>query len=132
MSLQLPRELSSPAHAGYLPTSLSFHQHLLPGKQHITYLFCPNVCVYTIWLVQKFILYKSHAIIKTEIEPEENLEKSNYKVVSSGREKLRIKAIFNITRLDTRLPKLRAGGQGLYLRSPDHLGRSREVLVIKS
>ena len=75
MSLQLPRELSSPAHAGYLPTSLSFHQHLLPGKQHFTYLFCSNVCVYTIWLVQQFILYKYHAIIKTEIEPEENLEK---------------------------------------------------------
>ena len=36
------------------------------------------------------------------------------------------------TRPDTRLPKSRAGGQGLYLRSPDHLGRSREVKVIKS
>ena len=31
------------------------------------------------------------------------------------------------TRLDTRLPKSRAGGQGPYLRSLDHLGRSSEV-----
>ena len=31
------------------------------------------------------------------------------------------------TRPDTRLPKSRAGGQGPYLRSPDHLGRSSEV-----
>ena len=29
--------------------------------------------------------------------------------------------------LDTRLPKLGAGGQGLYLRSLDHLGRGSEV-----
>ena len=28
------------------------------------------------------------------------------------------------TRPDTRLPKSRAGGQGPYLSSPDHLGRS--------
>ena len=33
---------------------------------------------------------------------------------------------------DTRLPKSRAGGQGPYLRSPDHLGRSSEVKEIKS
>ena len=36
------------------------------------------------------------------------------------------------TRPDTRLPKSRAGGQGPYLRSPDHLGGSSEVRVIKS
>ena len=30
------------------------------------------------------------------------------------------------TRPDTRLPQSRAGGQGLYLRSLDHLGRSSE------
>ena len=36
------------------------------------------------------------------------------------------------TRPDTRLPKSRAGGQGLYLRSSDHLGRSSEVEEIKS
>ena len=36
------------------------------------------------------------------------------------------------TRPDTRLPKSRAGGQGPYLRSPDNLGRSREVKEIKS
>ena len=36
------------------------------------------------------------------------------------------------TRPDTRLPKSRAGGQGPYLRSPDHLGRSSEVKVIKT
>ena len=36
------------------------------------------------------------------------------------------------TRLDTRLPKLRAGRQGPYRRSPDHLGRSSEVEEIKS
>ena len=38
----------------------------------------------------------------------------------------------NKTRPDTRLPKSRAGGQGPYLRSPDHLGRSSEVKKIKS
>ena len=36
------------------------------------------------------------------------------------------------TRPDTRLRKSRAGGQGPYLRSPNHLGRSREVKEIKS
>ena len=36
------------------------------------------------------------------------------------------------TRPDTRLPKSRAGGQGPYLRSLDHLGRSSEVKEIKS
>ena len=36
------------------------------------------------------------------------------------------------TRPDTRLPKLRAGRQGPYLRSLDHLGRSSEVKEIKS
>ena len=36
------------------------------------------------------------------------------------------------TRPDTRLPKSRAGGQGPYLRAPDHLGRSSEVKEIKS
>ena len=40
--------------------------------------------------------------------------------------------IFERTRPDTRLPKSRAGGQGPYLRSPDHLGRSSEVEKIKS
>ena len=30
----------------------------------------------------------------------------------------------NTTRPDTRLPQSRAGGQGPYLRSPEHLGRS--------
>ena len=37
-----------------------------------------------------------------------------------------------LTRPDTRLPKSRAGGQGLYLRSLDHLGRSSGVKKIKS
>ena len=36
------------------------------------------------------------------------------------------------TRPDTRLLKSRAGGQGPYLRSPDHLGRSSEVKEIQS
>ena len=31
------------------------------------------------------------------------------------------------TRLDTQLPQSRVGGQGLYLRSLNHLGRSSEV-----
>ena len=31
------------------------------------------------------------------------------------------------TRLDTRLPQLRAGGQGPYLRSLEHLGRSDDA-----
>ena len=35
------------------------------------------------------------------------------------------------SRLDTRLPKSRAGGQGPYLRSLDYLGRS-EVIEVKS
>ena len=33
----------------------------------------------------------------------------------------------DVTRPDTRLPQSRAGGQGPYLRSPEHLGRSRMV-----
>ena len=37
-----------------------------------------------------------------------------------------------VTRPDTRLRKSRAGGQGPYLRSLDHLGRSSEVLKVKS
>ena len=36
-------------------------------------------------------------------------------------------SFFSKTGLDTRLPKLRAGGQGPYLRSEDHLGRSNKV-----
>ena len=32
----------------------------------------------------------------------------------------------------TRLPKSRVGGEGPYLRAPDHLGRSIEVKEIKS
>ena len=35
--------------------------------------------------------------------------------------------IYLETRLDTWLPKSRAGGQGSYLRSLDHLGRSSGV-----
>ena len=38
----------------------------------------------------------------------------------------------DLTRPDTRLPKSRGGGQGPYLRSPDHLGKSSEVEKIKS
>ena len=36
------------------------------------------------------------------------------------------------TRLDTRLPQSRAGGQGPYLRSIDHLGRSSEAKDCKN
>ena len=39
--------------------------------------------------------------------------------------------IYLETRPDTRLPKSRAGGQGLYLRSLDHLGRSSEHCAFK-
>ena len=35
------------------------------------------------------------------------------------------------TRPDTRLPQSLAGAQGPYFRSPDHLGRSSEVKIIK-
>ena len=35
--------------------------------------------------------------------------------------------MLDLTRPDTRLPKSRAGGQGPYLRSLDHLGGSSEV-----
>ena len=45
---------------------------------------------------------------------------------------LAVKSLSTKTRPDTRLPKSRAGGQGPYLRSPDHLGRSSEVKEIKS
>ena len=38
----------------------------------------------------------------------------------------------NQTKLETWLPKLRVGGQGLYLRSLDHLGRSSEVKEMNS
>ena len=43
-----------------------------------------------------------------------------------------VKVDLIITRPDTRLPQSRAGGQGPYLRSLDHLGRSSEVKEIKS
>ena len=36
------------------------------------------------------------------------------------------------TRPDTRLPQSRAGGQGLYLRSLNHLGRSGEAKDCKN
>ena len=36
------------------------------------------------------------------------------------------------TRPDTRLPQSRAGGQGLYLTSLDHLGRSSEAIDCKN
>ena len=36
------------------------------------------------------------------------------------------------TRLDTRLPQSRAGGQGPYLRSPEHLGRSGKAKKLKN
>ena len=36
-------------------------------------------------------------------------------------------AVDTKTRPDTRLPKSCVGGQGPYLRSPDHLGGSSEV-----
>ena len=39
----------------------------------------------------------------------------------------RVKLICMQTRLDTRLPQSRAGGQGPYFRSLDHLGRSSEA-----
>ena len=37
-----------------------------------------------------------------------------------------------ITRPDTRLPKSRAGGRGLYLKSLDHLGRNSEAKDAKN
>ena len=36
------------------------------------------------------------------------------------------------TRPDTRLPQSRAGGQGPYLRSPEHLGRSGKAKKLKN
>ena len=45
---------------------------------------------------------------------------------------LRFALTLKKTRPDTRLPKSRAGRQGPYLRSPDHLGKSSEVKKIKS
>ena len=43
-----------------------------------------------------------------------------------------VSAFVRIPRPDTRLPKSRAGGQGPYSRSPDHLSRSSEVKEVKS
>ena len=43
-----------------------------------------------------------------------------------------VSAFVRIPRPDTRLPKSRAGGQGPYSRSPDHLSRSSEVKDVKS
>ena len=40
-----------------------------------------------------------------------------------------LKVKISITRPDARLPKSRAGEQGPYLRSLDHLGRSSEIKV---
>ena len=41
-------------------------------------------------------------------------------------------AIEKKTRPDTRLPQSRAGGQGPYLRSPEHLGRSGKAKKLKN
>ena len=41
--------------------------------------------------------------------------------------KICFQSAFSETRPDTRLPKSRAGGQGPYLRLPDHLGGSSRV-----
>ena len=44
----------------------------------------------------------------------------------------KVKQIYKKTWPDTQLPKLCAGGQRLYLRSLDHLGKSSEVKEKKS
>ena len=44
-----------------------------------------------------------------------------------GEKKCRLIVVPQETRPDTRLPKSRAGGQGPYLRSLDHLGRNSEA-----
>ena len=41
-------------------------------------------------------------------------------------------ALKSETRPDTRLPQSRAGGQGPYLRSPEHLGRSSKAKKLKN
>ena len=46
-------------------------------------------------------------------------------------EETKLKRVEVRTRLDTRLPKSRAGGQGQYLRSLDYLGRSSETKKVK-
>ena len=50
--------------------------------------------------------------------------KHQYQVASPGGRSLSPVVIFMGTRLDTQLPQSRAGGQGPYLRSAEHLGRS--------
>ena len=52
------------------------------------------------------------------------LEKNHIFYFKQGR--IHSNPVGNATRLDTWLTQLRVGGQGLYLRSFDHLGRSSE------
>ena len=58
---------------------------------------------------------------KTRKKKEKRKEKEKKKELELDKKTKRI------TRPDTWLPKLRAGGQGLFLRSLDHLGRSSEA-----
>ena len=58
--------------------------------------------------------------------------KHQYQVASPGGRSLSPGVIFMGTRSDTQLPQSRAGGQGLYLRSLDHLGRSTKAKTSKT
>ena len=69
-----------------------------------------------------------------EFDQEDEKEKSKENVASSElanhcsfKPITRGYAVMIKTRPDTRLPQSRADGQGLYLRSLDHLGRSSEA-----
>ena len=54
-------------------------------------------------------------------------EKEKQSEISIWIQKILKFLLFNRTRPDTRLPQSRVGGQGLYMRSLDHLGRSSEA-----
>ena len=43
--------------------------------------------------------------------------------------KITVDLTLNLTRLDTRLPQSRAGGQGLYFRSVECLGKSSKAEI---
>ena len=58
--------------------------------------------------------------------------KHQYQVASPGGRSLSPGVIFMGTRSETQLPQSRAGGQGPYLRSLDHLGRNSEAIDRKN
>ena len=76
------------------------------------------------------ILFPNHLIGKGDVRSKKKIKmeiERGREYTYRGRRNCKEGVERKKTRPDTRLPKSRAGGQGPYLRLPDHLGRSSEV-----